>query len=140
MCVAREHHQREDLHVSFNLIKNEMGHLLKMTIFFSFLWFWFIVLATLTGLGLLYRLAIVLLPTLRFYIINRKAHFNSHQEVTSITNRCQIGNWFVLSLLSKNLNSNLFGELITDLAGNLNERMNSVTYGFDSHGDSNRKE
>jgi innexin len=108
-------------------------HLLKTAIFCSFLWFWFIALATLTGLGLLYRIAIVLLPTLRFYIINRKAHFNSHQEVTSITNRCQIGNWFVLSLLAKNLNSNVFGELITDLAGNLNERMDTVTYGFDSN-------
>ena len=100
-----------------------------MTIFFSFLWFWFIVLATLTGLGLLYRLAIVLLPTLRFYIITRKAHFNSSLEVATVTNRCQIGDWFVLSLLAKNLNSNVFGQLITDLAEHLNEHMKSVTFG-----------
>jgi len=104
-------------------------HLLKTAIFSSFLWFWFIVLATLTGLGLLYRIAIVLLPTLRFYVITRKAHFNSSLEVATVTNRCQIGDWFVLSLLSKNLNSNVFGQLITELAVNYNEHMKSVTFG-----------
>ena len=112
--------------------------MLILDISFSILWFWFIALATLTGLGLMYRLATVLLPTLRFYVINRRAHFNSRQEVTTMTNRCQFGNWFVLSLLSKNLDSCVFGELVTYLSDNWNERKGIVADGFD--GDSNRND
>ncbi|KZS08592.1 Innexin inx2 [Daphnia magna] len=84
---------------------------------FIFLWFWYIILAVVTGLGLLYRIFTLVLPKLRLFLLQRRAgrDFDSSQTET-VFRRCQIGDWFVLMLVSSNVNQWIFQEVIDELA------------------------
>ncbi|KAG8034515.1 hypothetical protein G9C98_007591 [Cotesia typhae] len=83
---------------------------------YVFLWFWFIILSVISGLSLLYRLAVVLLPKLRLMILRARSRISSQSEIQTISNRFQIGDWFVLYQLGKNIDPLVFKQLITDLA------------------------
>jgi hypothetical protein len=84
---------------------------------FIFLWFWYIILAVLSGIGLLYRIFTLVLPKLRLFLLQRRAgrQFNVRQTET-VFRRCQIGDWFVLMLISSNVNQWIFGEVLDKLA------------------------
>ncbi|XP_043229955.1 innexin inx2-like [Amphibalanus amphitrite] len=80
------------------------------------LWFWFIVLAVVTGLALLYRLAQMLSPQLRLQLLMMRARLASHHDVAIVARKCQIGDWFVLCQMGKNMDPIAFKELIGKLA------------------------
>lgn len=81
------------------------------------MWFWFIILAVITSLYLLYALAVVSIPSMRKHMIQRntKRH-NEENNLKVLMNKAQLGDWFVIFLLSRNLDSTLFGEFIDRLA------------------------
>ncbi|KAF0289299.1 Innexin inx2 [Amphibalanus amphitrite] len=80
------------------------------------LWFWFIVLSVLTGLVLLYRIAQVFHPQLRLQLLMVRARLASHHDVAIVARKCQIGDWFVLYQMGKNMDPIAFKELIGKLA------------------------
>lgn len=83
---------------------------------YVFLWFWFIILAVVSGLSLLYRLAVVLGAQARMYLLRAQARLAPRNEVELVARKCQIGDWFVLLLLGKNIDPLVYKELICDLA------------------------
>lgn len=83
---------------------------------YVFLWFWFILLAVVSGLALLYRLAVVLGSQARMYLLRAQARLAPRNEVELVARKCQIGDWFVLLLLGKNIDPLVYKELICDLA------------------------
>lgn len=84
---------------------------------FIFLWFWYIILAVLTGLGLLYRIFTLVLPKLRLFLLQRRAGRDlDPSQIETVFRRCQIGDWFVLMLVSSNVNQWIFHEVIDELA------------------------
>ncbi|XP_008545935.1 innexin inx2 [Microplitis demolitor] len=83
---------------------------------YVFLWFWFIILSIVSGLSLMYRAAVVALPKLRLMILRARSRISSQSEIQLISNRFQIGDWFVLYQLGKNIDPLVFKQLITDLA------------------------
>lgn len=89
---------------------------------YIFLWFWFILLAVVSGLALLYRLVTVLIAQARMYMLRSRAHLASRNEVDVVARKCQIGDWFVLQLLGKNIDPLVFKEFICDLAYRLEGR------------------
>ena len=80
------------------------------------MWFWFIILAVISGLSLMYRLAVILGSQVRFYLLRAQARLASRNEVELVARKCQIGDWFVLLLLGKNIDPLVYKELISDLA------------------------
>ena len=80
------------------------------------LWFWFIVLAALSGLMLLYRVALLLSPQMRLYLLMMRARLAPHDQVAIVGRKCQVGDWFVLQRMGKNMDSVAFKELIRRLA------------------------
>lgn len=84
---------------------------------FIFLWFWFIILAVVTGIGLIARVITLALPKLRLFLLKRQAgrHIDSGQ-VEIVFRRCLIGDWFVLMLISSNINQWIFHEFMDELA------------------------
>lgn len=83
---------------------------------YIFLWFWFTILAILTGLAIGYRIATIVWPRARLIVFESKARLNANHEVQMIASRIQIGDWFVLMQLGKNMNAFIFKELITEMA------------------------
>lgn len=83
---------------------------------FIFLWFWYVILAILTGLALIFRLATLFLPKFRLFLLKRQAGRNiDMDDLETVFRRCQVGDWFVLSLVGSNVNQWVFHEVIEDL-------------------------
>lgn len=79
------------------------------------LWFWFVLLSILSCLSLIYRTVVLLIPKVRVYMLFARTTHSSHIDVESILDRCQIGDWFFLYQVSKNIDEMVFKEILTEL-------------------------
>jgi len=88
---------------------------------YVFLWFWLIILAVLTALYMIYTVAIIFIPAMRKTMLQRnaKTSYNNDDRLDLLMKKADIGDWFVLFLLSKNLDSILFREFISQLTEKL---------------------
>ncbi|KAG5667871.1 hypothetical protein PVAND_015838 [Polypedilum vanderplanki] len=86
---------------------------------FVFLWFWFIALTILSAISLVYRFAVCLWPKVRLYLLRARSRLSSHEDVEQIADKCQIGDWFILYQLGKNIDPLIYKEIIADLAAKL---------------------
>ncbi|XP_063701212.1 innexin inx2 [Culicoides brevitarsis] len=86
---------------------------------YVFLWFWFISLSIVSGISLAYRAAVVIWPNVRLYLLRARSRLSSHNDVENIAEKCQIGDWFVLYQLGKNIDPLIYKEIIGDLSAKL---------------------
>lgn len=89
---------------------------------YVFLWFWFIIVSVISGVSLLYRLATIFGGQIRMYLLRSKARLSDPDQIDVISQKCQIGDWFVLYQLGKNMDPLIYRELISDLARRLEGR------------------
>lgn len=83
---------------------------------YVFLWFWFIILSILSGISLVYRIAVVMGPKLRHLLLRARSRLADSDEVEQVANKCNIGDWFLLYQLGKNIDPLIYKEVITDLS------------------------
>ncbi|CAG0917094.1 unnamed protein product [Notodromas monacha] len=82
---------------------------------FVFIWFWFVILAVVTGLQIGYRAVTLWSPVLRVNMLRTQARLNSQHELDVVNRKCLFGDWFMLYNLGRNLNHFVFSEFISDL-------------------------
>ena len=76
---------------------------------YIFLWFWFILLASITGLFMAYRCAVLLAAGIRTAMIQARAGRVSRDKIADIISEPglsysqQVGDFFLLYLVAKNL-------------------------------------
>lgn len=92
---------------------------------YIFLWFWFILLAVLSGLAMVYSAAVILLPRTRETILKRRFRFGAPNAVDTIIRKTQVGDFLLLHLLGQNMNVLVFGEILDELVRRLNFGSNS---------------
>lgn len=85
---------------------------------YIFLWFWFIIVAVISGIGLLYRLATFIRP-FRQILLRTRSRLASQEDVEAVSRKCFIGDWFLLYQLAKNMDPLIYREFITELAQKL---------------------
>ncbi|KAG0728155.1 Innexin inx2 [Chionoecetes opilio] len=85
---------------------------------FAFLWYWFVLVAVVSGLGLVYRLA-TFLPTFRTWLLNGRSRLVAKEKINSISRRCYIGDWFILYLIAKNMDAFVYRDFIQELSESL---------------------
>jgi len=104
---------------------------------YVFLWFWFVALALISAAALVYRVLVILIPTIRVNVVMAHCLYNVDKN---IVNDClsspdhsfldKIGDYWVLYLLSKNLSPIAMQELLDELHPVLNpkaaDRKNNV--------------
>ncbi|CAL7949269.1 unnamed protein product [Xylocopa violacea] len=83
---------------------------------YVFLWFWFIILSVLSGLTLAYRAAVVAGPKLRLVLLRARSRLSPPEHIETIADKSQIGDWFVLYQLGKNIDPVVYQQLVADLA------------------------
>ncbi|CAG2180465.1 unnamed protein product [Oppiella nova] len=81
---------------------------------YIFLWFWFVFLATITGITLIYRLFIMFFSGLRFSVLRSKASVTDVNHLRRVMAVSRIGDWFLLYLLCKNTDAQHYKELIQE--------------------------
>jgi len=93
---------------------------------YVFLWFWFVMLTALTALCLVYRFAIVMSPGLRLYLLRARSRFALQKDVQALTDKYQLGDWFILYQLGKNVDPLVYKDLISVLAQEVSSRKEAV--------------
>lgn len=82
---------------------------------FIFLWFWLLILGFFSVVAILYRIQILCMPKLRYVVLSMRTGFSSRVCIKNLLEKCYIGDWFILYQLSKNIDSIIFKEIISEL-------------------------
>ncbi|EDV46668.1 innexin inx5 [Drosophila erecta] len=82
---------------------------------FVFLWAWFLLMALISGLNLLCRLAMICSRYLREQMIRSQLRFMSKRHVKRALRDLTIGDWFLMMKVSVNVNPMLFRDLMQEL-------------------------
>lgn len=82
---------------------------------------WFIFLAVVSGLALLYRLVTFLLPEVRHELLKRKFHVAKSEigRLYRINFKMDYGDWFLLYHIGKNMRPSAFCDFLDDLVNKL---------------------
>jgi len=81
------------------------------------MWFWFVFLAAVTGIWLIYRFLTLTQPKLRLMVLKRRANLVKPKVVSDVLNELTAGDWFLLSILCSNMHSQSFKSLMHRLHG-----------------------
>ncbi|KAG9508618.1 Innexin inx2, partial [Fragariocoptes setiger] len=83
---------------------------------YIFLWFWFVFLALISGGILIYRVCIIMMDRLRFRVLYQRARLAKKDELKSILEAGDVGDWFLMYMLCKNMDALHFRAVIHKLA------------------------
>lgn len=81
------------------------------------MWFWFVFLALITGAWLVYRTFTIFKPSIRYKVLRRRASLANKTSMKDLVESVlDTGDWFLLSMMCKNMDSQWFKYLIENLA------------------------
>lgn len=83
---------------------------------FAFLWIWFIVLAIISGMQLCYRLVQLCCQSVRFQLLFSLLDPISYHRLKRVVREANIGYWFLLYQMARNINKGVMREIIRDLS------------------------
>ncbi|OQR77927.1 innexin inx1-like [Tropilaelaps mercedesae] len=79
-------------------------------------WFWFVLLLFILSGLIVYRILILLLPSMRERLLMNRCHLGDPRDVRLIVKSTNIGDWFFLYMMGPNLDSMLYAEVIGEVA------------------------
>ncbi|XP_026324227.1 innexin inx1-like isoform X2 [Hyposmocoma kahamanoa] len=83
---------------------------------YIFLWFWYIILMVLLGILVIYRLVILLVPSARPYLLRARCSSMSHKTAEIVSENVDIGDWWLLYSLARNVQPIIYNELIQEFS------------------------
>ncbi|ODM88322.1 Innexin inx1, partial [Orchesella cincta] len=89
-----------------------------------FIWFWFIILAVLIAALVIFRVFLICMPRLRSFLLYSQTRMVPKEVVDSICRRVSVGDWWILYMLGRNVDPQIYKEVITDFA----EKEHTVKY------------
>jgi len=81
---------------------------------YVFLWFWFYFLAISSLVAIIYRALTLIIPRIRVLATQSRCRVANREALEKVINKLKVGDWFVLDLLSKNLDQLNFRDLVID--------------------------
>lgn len=99
---------------------------------YIFAWFWWVILATLTGAELVYRALTIFVPALRETLLRYRARVTDRRTIEMVTKKVRTSDWFLLYLLSKNMNPIHYRVFMNELAKELEDEYGKRLLGGDS--------
>jgi hypothetical protein len=82
---------------------------------YIFLWFWFIVVSILTGLALIYRITVILIPKLRQTLLGLRAKNVDPYKIQEICSVQTLTDWFMIYQMGKNMDPLIFNSFLEEL-------------------------
>ena len=83
---------------------------------FVFLWFWLVLLICLTCISFLYRLVVFFVPSVRNGLLQKRAQLRYKVTIDSLAPKLYFGDYFLLYLISKNVEILSFSGLLEELS------------------------
>ncbi|KAG7303830.1 Innexin inx1 [Plutella xylostella] len=89
---------------------------------YIFLWFWYIILAVMLCLLVVYRLVIICVPSIRARLLHARARSLAMETAVVVSTRTDVGDWWILYMLARNMDPLIYRELISELAKRMGEK------------------
>nr|XP_019532564.1 innexin inx1 isoform X2 [Aedes albopictus] len=83
---------------------------------YIFIWFWFIILATMLLGLLIYRAMIIFMPSFRIRLLNTINRLVPREAAEAIGQKTDLGDWWVIYMLGGNLDPPIFKDVVAELA------------------------
>lgn len=93
---------------------------------YVFLWFWFVILALLSGMVLAYKIVLVFFPNFRLRVLKIRSIIASDKDLEVIFSKTEICDQFLLYLLCKNLDTLHFRDFVAAFALELKEEGGAI--------------
>ncbi|KAF8783146.1 Innexin inx2 like protein [Argiope bruennichi] len=93
---------------------------------YIFLWYWFFTLCILSYSWIVYRLLQALFPILQAKVLKLKCMDINIIDLLLVVKKLKTGNWFLIHLLSKNVDSQTFSDLMLILANKIRSEIVEV--------------
>ncbi|XP_031828886.1 optic ganglion reduced [Nomia melanderi] len=88
---------------------------------YIFIWFWFTILSVML-LGLMvYRAAIIFAPAIRPRLLHLSSRLLSIETCHSISKKIQLGDWWILYVLSSNIDSLIYRDFLQELTKKMSD-------------------
>ncbi|GIY15703.1 innexin inx2 [Caerostris darwini] len=91
---------------------------------YIFLWYWFFMMRVLSYAVLVYRLFLCVVPCFRLKVLKLRCENSNILDLGLITDVLSIDDWFLIYLLSKNMDPETFSDLMTTLTTELRYEIN----------------
>lgn len=83
---------------------------------YTFLWFWFHLLAVISVIVVTYRIAVLFVPSFRLHMLRSSSRLNCSRDIEIVYRNLWYGDWFILRLLGLTVNPIVYKKLIFRLA------------------------
>lgn len=83
---------------------------------YIFIWFWFMILATLLTFLVVYRIVIIVCPKVRPRILHAKNRLIPIEVCQVLCRKVDLGDWWILLMLGTNMDPIIYREIISELA------------------------
>lgn len=83
---------------------------------YIFIWFWYIILLVMLVGLLFYRLLIIFVPSIRARVLNARNRMVPREIAISVSNKVDIGDWWLLYMLGRNLDPIIYKDVLVELA------------------------
>lgn len=85
------------------------------------IWFWFILLVVVLTVLMLYRICLIVCPPLRPKLLKIRRNTISRRDANVVASNLDVGDWWVLYMLGKNIDHYIYNEIVFDLARTLED-------------------
>lgn len=83
---------------------------------YTFLWFWFHLLAVISVVVVTYRTAVICAPSFRLQVLRWTSRMNASRDIEIIVNKMWYGDWFIVKLIGRHVNPIVYKKFIFLLA------------------------
>lgn len=80
------------------------------------LWFWFLILALLTLLVIIYRLLAIVSESVRCKGLVSRCKLSNENDIRVICRHCDVGDWFLFYMVAENLDPLIMREIVASIA------------------------
>lgn len=88
---------------------------------YIFIWFWFWFLGSLLVVLMIYRIAMISIPSLRARILFVSARLLSIDTCRSVSKKVNLGDWWILYVLSSNMDGLVYRDFLEELSKKVGE-------------------
>jgi len=89
---------------------------------YVFIWFWFLSLIVWTGIFFCFRAVTIFSRYSRYLVFCGRAKSSNRGDIAMVMERLWFGDWFILMQLCKNMDPNIFHDLVSDLRDRLDPK------------------
>ena len=89
---------------------------------YIFLWFWFIILAALTFLLVVYRFIIIASDRFKVFLFKRNYGRIRTVYIEDLIRHSSFGSWYLLYMIGSNIDTGIFCETVIQMVENFNEK------------------